>query len=222
MIKIKYLDIVFENPIEVWEVPFFRGAIVQMAGKNNILFHNHEGDGYRYSYPLIQYKRIDKKPHLVCIEEGVDEIHKFFENKQEGLLLGRRSYELNVEGIFLNKFTLQMWDKDFKYYLQDWIPLNENNYLIYQNLKSDIDRKELLGKILIGNIISMAKGLGWNVDKEIKLKIDDIKSNRFIKVKDAKRQVMTITFTSNVSLPNYLGLGRNVSLGYGTVRILNK
>ena len=61
---------------------------METAGRENTLFHNHLGKDYRFSYPLIQYKRIRKKPHLFCIEDGVDEVHHFFENKQEGLMLG--------------------------------------------------------------------------------------------------------------------------------------
>lgn len=223
MIKIRFLDIMFENPIEAWEVPYLRGAIIQMAGKQNILFHNHQQDeGFRYGYPLIQYKRIDKKPHLICIEDGVDEIHNFFEKRQEGVLLGSRPYEMNVEGIQLNRHVLQVWDKSFKYYLQEWIPFNEKNYTLYNTLTTESEKKVFLESILKGNIISMAKGIGWEIDKEIKLEIVEIKGRRHLRIKDVVKEVMTLTFTTNVSLPNYLGLGRNVSLGYGTVRNLSR
>jgi len=87
MNRIRVLDIEFENDIQPWEVPAFRGAVIESAGRKNILFHNHKQDKFVYSYPLIQYKRIGKKPHLVCIDDGVDEIHKFFESMQEGVFL---------------------------------------------------------------------------------------------------------------------------------------
>ena len=62
MKKIRYLEVTFENDIEPWEVPAFRGAIIATAGKEHVLFHNHDDDKFRYSYPLIQYKQIRKKP----------------------------------------------------------------------------------------------------------------------------------------------------------------
>ncbi len=128
MIKIRFLDIAFENEIKAWEIPAFRGAVVATAGRENTLFHNHLGKDYRFSYPLIQYKRIRKRPHLIFIEESVDEVHHFFENKQEGLMLGNRPYELRVEAIRLNNYTMQIWDKSFNYFMQDWLPFNQDNY----------------------------------------------------------------------------------------------
>lgn len=217
MIKLRILDITFENPIEAWEVPAFRGAVVETAGKENILFHNHIGKDYRFSYPLIQYKRIRKKPHLVCIEDGVDEVHHFFENKQEGLMLGKRPYELKVDQIRLNRFTMQVWDKSFIYFLQDWLPLNQDNYKKFNEIDSEIDQMEFLEGILKGNILSFAKGIGWVVDKEIKVRIGEIVRTGIISVKGTKREAFTLTFSTNVFLPNHIGLGRNASLGFGVV-----
>lgn len=44
----------FLNAIGVHEIPQFRGAVISTVGRdNNLLFHNHKGDGFRYSYPNI-------------------------------------------------------------------------------------------------------------------------------------------------------------------------
>jgi len=186
------------------------------------LFHNHEKNSFRYSYPLIQYKRIGKKPHLVCIEEGIDEVHHFFENKQEGLFLGKRPYELVVDQIRLNKFNMQVWDKSFNYLIQDWFPLNQKNYKTYKEITSEIKQFSFLEKILIGNILSFAKGVDWNIDKEIELKITNIIRTNHISLKGVKREAFTLNFKCNVFLPNYISLGKNASLGYGTVREIKK
>jgi hypothetical protein len=217
MKKIRILDIEFENEIAVWEVPAFRGAIIETAGRENTLFHNHLGKDYRFAYPLIQYKRIRKKPHLICIEDGVDEVHHFFENKQEGLLLGKREYELKVDSIRLNNFTLQVWDRSFNYFMQDWLPLSQKNYAEFKLLTSEIEKLEFLERILKGNILSFAKGVDWNVDSEIKLRIHDIVRTNIISIKGIKRESYTLNFTSNCFLPNYIGLGKNASLGFGVV-----
>ena len=215
--KIRILDISFENEIAVYEVPAFRGAVIQTAGKENILFHNHLGKDYRFSYPLIQYKRIRKKPHLICIEEGVDEVHHFFENKQEGLMLGNRPYELRVDQIHLNRFVVQISDNSFNYFLQDWLPLNQDNYKQFKKIESEIEQMEFLEKILKGNILSFAKGIGWSVEKEIKLRIYSIIRVNTISIKGVRREAYTLNFSANVSLPNYIGLGKNTSQGYGVI-----
>lgn len=222
MKKIRLLDISFENEIQPWEVEAFRGAIIATAGRKHILFHNHEKDGFRYSYPLIQYKRIGKKPHLVCIEDGIDEVHHFFKNKQEGLILGKRPYELIVDQIRLNKFNMQVWDKSFDYLIQEWFPLNQKNYRDFKTITSEIQQFEFLEKILIGNILSFAKGINWNIDKNIELKITDVLRTNTISLKGVKREAYTLKFKSNVFLPNYISLGKNASLGFGTVRAYKK
>ncbi|HAG16169.1 MAG TPA: hypothetical protein DCG69_06540 [Bacteroidales bacterium] len=215
------LDIQFEEEIEAWEVPSLRGAVVATVGKENILFHNHSDTNFRYSYPLIQYKRVNKKPHLICIEQGVDEVYRFFENKQEGIMLGKRLYELKVEKLSLNSFTMQVWDKSFDYFMQEWLPLNQKNFVEYAKLNSELERLEFLEKILIGNILSFAKGLEWNIESQIKLRIKNIVRTSFIKVKDVKREAFTINFSTNIFLPNHIGLGKNASIGFGVVKSVN-
>lgn len=217
MKKIRFLDITLENEISPWELKLIRGAIVALAGKEHVLFHNHQGDKFIYSYPLIQYKCIHKKPHIVCIDQGIDEIHHFFENKQEGVFLGDRAYELKVGNIHLNQFTMQVWDKAFHYRLYNWLPLNQKNYELYHSLEDEQKQKNLLQKTLTGNILSMAKGIGWEVDKPIISQINEIQNIRILKVKGVKREAFTISFKSNVFLPNHIGLGKNASLGFGIV-----
>lgn len=221
MKKIRILDVGFENEIAAWEVPALRGAIIETAGRENTLFHNHINKDYLYSYPLIQYKRIGKKPHLVCIEDGVDMVHHFFEKKQEGLMLGDRPYELKVDQLGLNTFTMQVWDKSFNYFLQDWLPLSQKNYGEFKKLNSELEQLEFLEKILVGNMLSFAKGIEWNIDKPIKLRIQNIVRTNILSVKGIKREAYTVSFTSNVFLPNHIGLGKNASMGFGVVRSVN-
>ena len=64
---IHILVIRFKNEISLLEIPFFRGAILHaLHGEANVLFHNHvDESSFRYSYPLIQYKRIQGKAAIV-------------------------------------------------------------------------------------------------------------------------------------------------------------
>ncbi len=218
MQKIKILDIEFENEIQPWEVPAFRGAVIESAGRKNIMFHNHNQDKFVYSYPLIQYKRVGKKPHLVCIEDGVDEIHKFFENMQEGVFLNDRPYELKIGKLQLNTFTMQVWDKAFHYHLSDWLPLNQDNYTKYNAITDDNEQIQFLNKILTGNVLSFAKGIDWTIDKSIITKIDTIDRIKTLRIKGVPRVVFNVSFKTNISMPISIGLGKNVSLGYGVVR----
>ncbi|MCF6183081.1 MAG: hypothetical protein L3J56_00400 [Bacteroidales bacterium] len=218
MKKINLLDITFEDEIFVYELPAFRGAVIKMVGRENILFHNHLNKDYRFAYPLIQYKRINKKPHILCIEDGVDEAHKFFINRQEGLLLGERPYELKVDAIHLYKHEIKLNGALHKYNIKDWLPLSQKNYLEYKCLDTQIEKIKFLERILIGNILSLAKGISWTIEEELKLNILEIKNTHKVKMKKTERLAFSLSFQSNIQLPNNIGLGRNVSLGFGTVK----
>ena len=66
--NVNTLLIRFQNEIANNEVAMFRGAIINAVDNSDVLFHNHtDGDGFRYAYPLIQYKRINRKAAITCI-----------------------------------------------------------------------------------------------------------------------------------------------------------
>lgn len=69
----------------------------------------------------------------------------------------------------------------------------------------------MLQRILIGNILSFAKGIEWHIDKPIVLHITDLQAERLSRMKDIKVAVFNIQFTCNVSLPNYIGLGKGAA-----------
>jgi len=213
--KIRILHVLFENEIQPWEVPAFRGAVIATAGKQNILFHNHQNETFRYGYPLIQYKEVDRKPMLMSIDQGIEEIHHFFEKMQLGILLGDRPYELKIDNLNMNQFTLQVWDKMWDYSMRNWIALNQNNYPVYIKIEALSDKISFLENLLKANILSFAKGIGWEIENQIEAKIKYLSEPRLISLKGLKVMSFNCDFSTNVFLPNYLGLGKSVALGYG-------
>ncbi len=219
MKKIRLITVVFDTEIAGYEIPAFRGAVIKKVGIDNTLFHNHlKEDTFLYKYPLIQYKMLWKKPTIMCIDYGVDEIHKFFEKKDWNLKISDRWLEMSIDKLQMNQYVMQVWDKMFDYTIQNWIALNQENFLKYQRLEAMTDKIEFLEKTLKANILSFAKGIEWTVDKEIKLKIKDLIRLRSAKIKGRNMTGFDAEFSTNVFIPNYLGLGKSVSLGYGIVR----
>jgi len=216
MEKLKTLIIKFDLPLRQMELPLFRGAIISSMKNADILFHNHDGDTFRYSYPLIQYKRINGKAAIICIGEGTDAIGAFFSDFRSNISIGDRKKPLVVESVKAEQTIVQIWEESFAYHLRKWIPLNQDNYATYRNLESLAEQYTMLEKILIGNILSFAKGLGIHFDKEIKVKISELESIRSASIKGIKMSTFDILFKSNVSFPDFIGLGQKVSIGFGT------
>lgn len=216
--KLKTLVIHFDNPIAIWEVPAFRGAIIEKVGQeNSMLFHNHQGESFRYMYPLIQYKRIKGNAAIFCIKEGVEEIGKFFSQCDFQVMIGERSEKLKVADIKAEQTIVQVWEDMFTYYLNNWMPLNEDNYQKYIKLEGVAEKTQFLEKILIGNILSFCKGVDITIDKEIVCKIVQLDTPRVVKFKDISKLNFEVVFKSNISLPNYMGLGKGASVGHGMV-----
>ena len=214
----------FNNEIASREIPLLRGAVLHALGDNaELLYHNHTGVGsYRYSYPLIQYKRIHKKAAIFCIGDGVEAIGQFLSAQNFSVTLGHRPVQLSIEAVSPKRNLVQTWDTTFRYHLRNWLPLNSDNYQEYMALDDLASRIAFLEKVLIGNLLSFAKGVGISVKEQIQCKLLSIKEPRLVTVKNVKMMAFDVEFKSNLSLPDYMGLGKHVSIGYGTVvRIYN-
>ena len=221
--KIRIAFVSFDTELKQHEISAFRGAVVKKVGLENILFHHHLKDNnYLYQYPLIQYKQIRNKPTLYCIEYGVDEIHKFFEQKDWDITLSGRKLEMKIDKLVLNQFNMQVWDKKWDYNIYNWLALNQQNYKKYLDIEALTEKVEFLESILKANILSFAKGIEWTIDKKIDLSIIKINHTKKLKHKGVEIMGFNVDFKTNVFLPNFLGLGKGVSHGFGIIKRLKE
>lgn len=217
-IKTKLLTVIFDGELQAHEIPAFRGAIAQKVGRDKVLFHNHKGEQYRYGYPLIQYKSIRKQPALFCIGDGVDAIHHFFSQKDWSIELSGRKIDMQIDQLYMNQHLIQVWETEFSYRIHNWLALNQKSYPAYQEMKGDEPaQRAFLSRILRGNILSLAKGLGWHIEREVKVTIQGPIHMHPAQVKGIRMSAFRLQFRSNVSLPPRTGLGRHVSLGFGNI-----
>lgn len=218
---INSLVVIFKNKISYREIPLFRGAIINAVGENvSELFHNHNGEGFNYQYPMIQYKRIQGKAAIVCVDKGVEEIEAFFNAKNYCLNIGKNREEIfEIQSINPYRTLVQVWDEDFRYYLRDWLPLNSENHKRYFGTESLLERIRILEHILVGNILSACKGLGITIDEEICCCISTIEAPRKILYKGMSMMSFSCGFSTNISLPDYIGLGKGASKGHGVIKM---
>lgn len=211
------LLICFENELALAELPLFRGAVASKVPPQLVLFHNHEGDSLRYRYPLIQYKRIGGKAAILCLGEGTEEISEFFEAENLNFRIGNREEVYKVERMAAGQWLLQVWDTDFTYTIRKWLPFNSENYAAYQQLTGLAERATMLEHILTGNMLSMCTGLGVHLEKQVRCSIRTLSEPRLYRFKGVKMQGVDVTFRTNVYMPDYVGLGKGVSHGFGMI-----
>ncbi len=76
-----------------------------------------------------------------------------------------------------------------------------------------VEKTQFLEQILRGNILSFAKGLGIFIDKQVECVITQLSEPTVKRYKDVKLTMFDAEFTTNVSIPDYAGLGKGVSKG---------
>ena len=216
MRKIKILNVRFNNELRNDEVGLFRGAVLaKLQEASSVLFHNHLGTNFRYSYPLIQYKRQGGKASIVCLEEGTEAIGELFAAGDFCFRIGSRTVRMEIASITARQVLVQLWDTLFVYRLNRWLPLNEENYRVYQMLEGLADRYVFLEKKLIGNILSCAKGMDIYFENRVVCKIVEVEEPYWVSYKGVRMMAFNLCFKSNISLPEGIGLGKGVSLGNG-------
>ena len=216
---LRILKVAFKGNLEFYELPAFRGAIVKKIGMDHPLFHNHApNNGLYYRYPLIQYKLINKNPAILCMGEGVDEIHQFFAHQDWTLTIGDQEKSMQINRLNMHEFDMRTHEEPLEYALVNWVALNQKNYHEYRKMESLADQIALLERLLRGNILTFAKGIDWHIPEPVRVNIKRIHNTHPVTVKKQKVLAFTLDFTTNVFLPNYIGLGKSVSLGFGSVK----
>lgn len=199
------------------EIPLFRGAVIHSMDEKPILFHNHEKDGYRYAYPLIQYKRIEGKAALMFINQGAEEVNQLLESEPDSFVLKNHAIDFKIEDITSTNHRVKIEETQTTYCLKRWIPLNSSNYSKFKEKESMVEKIHFLEKMLVGNILSFAKGIGVKLSQKVECTILDISGSYQSKVKGISMQCFDVLFKTNVSLPEYIGIGKHASINYGVV-----
>ena len=189
--------------------------------KNYPLLHNHFMEGeVLYSYPLIQYQILEGQTSIFAIEEGVKTLKDISADINE-LKLGNSYYKVNEKIIFEKEFDVKTTNKEHHYkFLSPWLALNTKNYSKFNEISNWKDKKIFLNKILIGNILSMCKGFGIIVNREIypKTHLDEVA----VEYKALPMKAFLGEFKIKFKIPDFFGLGKGVSHGFGTIKEMRK
>lgn len=191
---------------------------VTAAFPDKPLLHQHEpGSGKPiYQYPLVQYKIIERVPIIFGIGDGSEQVCEICSHIQNKIT---RLGPIIVRDVTLRVGLAQLLESEPKRYrfISPWLAFNKKNYRIYRAAEGWAERKRLINSVLIGNVLSMAKALSIIVDFTIRTKTKVDMMTLQISRHGLVGHGFLGVFETNLDLPPLLGLGRHVSLGYGTV-----
>lgn len=184
-----------------------------------LLLHNHLGNNkFLYQYPRIQYKTINHTKMILGLSEGVDVLQSIY-NQYDQIVLDGHTYQIFSKEISLKIEDFEIAPENIKYkFLTPWFALNEENYQRYKNYNYS-ERTDQLKSILIRNIMAIAKTFQYFVDSKIIVRTNLKETSIKFKGKDVIGFLGT--FQVNFNLPNYIGLGKSVSRGFGTIKKIN-
>lgn len=193
-----------------------RGFFATHFGEFRLVHHHLEGNRLLYRTPLIQYKVVNRQPLVLGVNEGADILRQIYE-QLEFIRIGKTDYRLEYKRLYLGeeRFGESAGVRSYTF-LSPWLALNEQNYQHYVCAGSPQARRELLERILVGNILSLAKGLGYTVNAVLTAEFETLREVRTT-LKGTPMLGFVGSFRVNFEIPEYLGLGKSVSRGFGTI-----
>lgn len=195
-----------------------RGFFGNLFKEKSTLLHNHYEDGtVMHRYPLVQYKVVDAVPTLVGINEGAQLLVELFLSIKHLSIAGTDYPVLHKNIATKNEILAVVPDELYDYHFKTlWMALNQKAYPEYMALKDEKDKKKFLDKVLVNNLLSFCKGVGYRVEHQIMAKAKLIeKTTNF---KDNQMLGFSGSFVCNVDMPAFVGVGKSVARGFGTIQ----
>ena len=199
-----------------------RGYFGNLFREHSPLLHNHYADGtFKYAYPLVQYKVLQKTPTLIGLNEGATLLAQLF--------LKIRELDIDRNGVREHFAVLSKHirheqvpiglSEDLHCYRFEtlWMALNQANFQDYRQ-RNTPERQAQLKRVLINQILNLFREVGiWLQPHERVMVSLDVKE-RVTQFKNRTMVAFTGGFTANVILPDGLGLGKAVSRGFGSIK----
>lgn len=197
-----------------------RGYFGNLFREHSPLLHNHlEGGGLRYAYPMVQYKVVHNTPTLLGFNEGAQLLVDLFLQINE-LQIADQRYAVEHKDLRCREVVVG-YSEDLHTYVfrTPYLALNQDNYATYRELP-EAKRPAYHNRLLRNHILAAFKGLDvWLGDHERIMVQSELRptTTRF---KNQRMLAFRGTFTTNALLPRFVGLGKSVSRGLGTVEQL--
>ena len=196
-----------------------RGFFGNLFKEHSILLHNHFQDTgkFRQGYTLVQYKVIDFVPTLVGLGDGADLLIDLF-LKMKHLEIDGQFFEVVSKNINHSLIDTGVSNSLHEYYFESlWMALNQDNYRDYVRASLE-EQNEIFDRVLKNNLLAFLNGIGCELTKNelimAKFTLKKIIETNF---KNNKMMGFSGKFVTNALLPNWIGLGKSVSRGYGTI-----
>ena len=208
-----------------------RGYFGELFKEHSPLLHNHleseagaEGATavkFRYAYPLVQYKVLDRVPTLVGLGEGATLLTQLFLQMRD-LQIENDTFPVLSKHIRHERVPIGLTDDLIEYRFETlWMALNQANYRDYCNY-SELEQQAQLKRVLTSQLLALFREFGLWLEPHERIMVRLSVEERTTQFKNQTMVAFTGGFLTNVVLPDGIGLGKAVSRGFGTIQLVNE
>lgn len=196
-----------------------RGYFGNLFKEHSPLLHNHYENGkFRYKYPLVQYKVVNKIPMLIGIEEGAELLPQLFLDIKE-INIDNKSYKIDSKNIESQHIATGFSHSLKEYQFETlWMALNQKNYTKYHKLNDKKEKQDMINSILIGHVLNFFRNIELELQPSERLMAKTSVRDKTTQFKNQKMIAFNGSFIINAQLPNLIGLGKSVARGFGTIK----
>ena len=210
--KMTTLQITLDIPIARNQIRHLRGLVVERAGQQYDLLHNHRDgrkDQVHYRYPLVQYKVVKGQATVMGINEGATLLRSLLDPDKMTF-----AGDLTVLRYKEACEPMQMTEQPKRYMLRQWLALNEQNYVRWKEMESEPERMAELERILTAHLLAFAAGIGFTVPRPrgLEVVLEEADAPRRVRCHDGQLLSFDVVFRANIALPPDVGIGDRKSV----------
>ena len=213
----------FDIPLHAGDIPLFRSSIIELVGRENEIFHNHDNSSdsegyYHFGYPLVQYAVRKGRATIIGLGKGAEAIYQQLLPKLgKGMALAGQQVPISHYHIQQQEHLWEIRESPKEYGLYGWIGLNKTNYRKWKELSDSLSRQEILSKALTGHIRSIGKTVGLDEPKQVVGEVLEVNNQKRVRWHKTELIRFHVRFRTNSPLPCGVGVGRCAAFGYGQV-----
>ncbi len=192
---------------------WLRGSVAGQVDRPE--FHQHVGDHLIYRHPLIRYDIDSDDAVIAGLAEG-SMLLRAVPPFDEFTLGGTRHRVLDYRRE-MNRVDIGPTSRPIVYgFRTPYLALNQENHVTWERGRSE-DRRRLLERVVVGNMLSLSKSIGLHVEDRISAEVD----LEAVGPQEVKPGVCLLGFLGrvriNFALPDGWGIGKSSSRGFGTL-----
>jgi Cas6b C-terminal domain/Cas6b N-terminal domain len=182
--------------------------------------HRTNTTGFVYRYPVLQAKQVKRDLIVIGVSQGADCLCQIIRDR-ETLGAGENTCRITACDPEIRSEPFGVTDTVAAYeFLTPYLALNQQHAKQFYDLNGKAQRDAFLQTLLSTHLATLAKSLDYRITTPVSCEA----KVRFKRDRIGNENVMVFLgkFRTNLRIPDYLGIGRLVSQGYGTITCIRE